>query len=145
MNLFGENLTFLRKTKGLTQAQVSENLNIGKVTWSDYERGKSEPSISLLLKISEFFVVDIDSLLKKDLTDASLSDENGLAGKNGKSIPKSIPNQAYKVEESNAGSTSHDAHKDEIITAQKETIEALKSLLEAQKEQISLLKTQNKK
>ena len=53
----------LRKEFGLSQKQMAEKLSISQQTYSDYEKGKTEPTIDTLIKISEFFKVSIEYLL----------------------------------------------------------------------------------
>lgn len=57
------NLKDLRKEFGLSQKQMAEKLSISQQTYSDYEKGKTEPTIDTLIKISEFFKVSIEYLL----------------------------------------------------------------------------------
>ena len=67
VNYIGQNLQFLRKNKKLKQAEMPDIIGVSTTTWSDYENSKTEPNLTTLLKISEFFEVDIDSLLRDDL------------------------------------------------------------------------------
>lgn len=53
----------LRSEQGWTQKQLSEKLNVGKTTVSNYETGYSEPDLEILSKISKLFDVSIDYLL----------------------------------------------------------------------------------
>lgn len=57
------NLKDLRKEFGLSQKQMAEKLSISQQTYSDYEKGKTEPTIDTLIKISELFKVSIEYLL----------------------------------------------------------------------------------
>lgn len=65
--LFGKNITWLRENKNLKQSQMPEFTGVSRATWSDYERGKTEPDFSTLLRISEFFGVSTDDILGVDL------------------------------------------------------------------------------
>lgn len=53
----------IRKEKGFNQQKVALDLNISREALSHYENGKREPSISMLLKMSEYFNVSIDYLI----------------------------------------------------------------------------------
>ncbi len=61
---FGEILTTLRKSKGLSQEQLAEELNISRQTISKWELGQSTPDIDCISKISDFFGVSTDYLIK---------------------------------------------------------------------------------
>ena len=66
--LFGNNLTFLRERNNLKQSQMIDFTGVSRATWSDYERGKTEPDFKGLIKISDFFGVSVDEILKIDLS-----------------------------------------------------------------------------
>lgn len=51
----------LRESK--TQQQVAEALNLTQFTYSNYETGKTEPSIETLIKFADYFSVSVDSLI----------------------------------------------------------------------------------
>lgn len=65
---FMNNVKFLRKRKSRTQDDISTSLNIKRSTYSGYENGVAEPGIEVLLALSKFFNVAIDTLVKLDLT-----------------------------------------------------------------------------
>lgn len=69
MKYFAKNILFLRKRKGLTQSQIPDFTGIGRATWSNYENGETEPNIDGIIRISEFFGVDLHSLLLVDLSE----------------------------------------------------------------------------
>lgn len=46
---------------------MADTLGINRSTYSGYEQGKSEPISSLAIKISDYFNVKVDELLKSDL------------------------------------------------------------------------------
>lgn len=56
----------IRKERRLTQLKVAMDLNISREALSHYENGKREPSIDMLVKMSEYFNVSIDFLIKGD-------------------------------------------------------------------------------
>ncbi len=60
---FLKGLKQIRKERGLTQLKVAMELNISREALSHYENGKREPSIELLIKMSEYFGVSIDFLI----------------------------------------------------------------------------------
>lgn len=61
--LFLKGLKQIRKERNLTQLKVAMDLNISREALSHYENGKREPSIELLIKMSEYFNVSIDFLI----------------------------------------------------------------------------------
>lgn len=62
-NRFKENLKFLRKTRELKQSELAEHLKISEKTVSHWETGYTEPSISQLLQLAEFFEVPLEELI----------------------------------------------------------------------------------
>ena len=60
---FGNNLRAQRKKLGLTQEQLAEKLGYDRSTYSYYEIGRTEPSISTLCKLSRIFGVTLDQLV----------------------------------------------------------------------------------
>ena len=61
--IFVKGLKQIRKERRLTQLKVAQDLNISRETLSHYENNKREPSIELLIKMSEYFNVSIDFLI----------------------------------------------------------------------------------
>ena len=61
---FGENLTNLRKSKGLSQEQLASELSLTRQTISKWELNQSTPDIDYLVRLSDFFCVTTDYLLK---------------------------------------------------------------------------------
>ena len=53
----------IRKERRLTQLKVAMDLNISREALSHYENGKREPSIDMLVKMSDYFNVSIDFLI----------------------------------------------------------------------------------
>jgi len=53
----------IRKEKNLNQQKVAIDLNISREALSHYENGKREPSLSMLIKMSEYFNVSINYLI----------------------------------------------------------------------------------
>jgi Predicted transcriptional regulators len=60
--VFNDRLKELRIEKGLSQAELSKLLDVRQNTYSYWERGKCEPDIKTLIKISELFRVSLDYL-----------------------------------------------------------------------------------
>ena len=54
----------LREENGLTQQTVAEFLNVKQNTYSQYENGKRQLSIDLLIKLAKFYKVTTDYILE---------------------------------------------------------------------------------
>lgn len=65
------NLKLLRKNRGFSQEEVANKLNLTRSSYSGYENGVAEPSIENLVKLSSFYSIPLDDLLKKDLSKLS--------------------------------------------------------------------------
>lgn len=59
----GERLRFLRKTKNVTQEEVSKCLSLGQGTYSRWEKGTLEPSLNHVVKLSKYFEITTDEML----------------------------------------------------------------------------------
>lgn len=60
---FNEKLQELRKSRGLTQEKLAEDLFVSRTAISKWESGRGYPSIDSLKEISKYFSVTIDDLL----------------------------------------------------------------------------------
>ena len=67
MNLFSKNLRFLRKKGNHNQDEISILFNKRANTIGNWENQKSEPSLSELMRLGEFFNVSIQDLLHSDM------------------------------------------------------------------------------
>ncbi len=63
---FNEKLQALRKSKGITQEELAEELFVSRTAVSKWESGRGYPNIESLKEISRFFSVSIDDLLSAD-------------------------------------------------------------------------------
>ncbi|KRM83082.1 transcriptional regulator [Limosilactobacillus coleohominis DSM 14060] len=63
---FSTQIKMQRKKRGLTQSVVAKNLYVTRQTISNWEQGKSYPDLNTLVKISDFYQISIDSLLRED-------------------------------------------------------------------------------
>ncbi len=66
-NIFGSNIKKLRKNKKLTLIELSKALKISKSALSDYESGKSRPGLEVVMKLSEYFFIQVDDLNNSDI------------------------------------------------------------------------------
>ena len=62
------NLKTLRKKNLMTQQEVGSMLNISRQAYSNYETGKRAPEIGLLVKLSDFYNISLDDMIKQTLS-----------------------------------------------------------------------------
>lgn len=74
MKVFCERIKELRKIKNLTQKQLAEILKTNNSSICDWECGRSQPDLKMLVCIAEFFEISVDYLL-------GLEDESGAKTK----------------------------------------------------------------
>jgi len=61
---FGKKLMLLRKEKRITQKELADKIDTGTVNIARYETDKAMPNANALVKLSDFFGVSVDYLLK---------------------------------------------------------------------------------
>ena len=64
---FAAKLKYSREKTGKTQNTVATELGLLRQTYNHYESGKRQPDFETLVRISEYFKVSIDFLLKGDV------------------------------------------------------------------------------
>lgn len=64
----GENISFLRKQKKITQEQLAERMNVTRQTVSRWESDEITPELSKLIDLSDFFACNLDALVKESLS-----------------------------------------------------------------------------
>ena len=64
---FGDRLKELRKSKKLTQVQVSEMIGVQQGTYSRWENGTLEPNLEAVVKLAKLFDTTTDYLLGKTI------------------------------------------------------------------------------
>ena len=62
MSVFRENLLSLRKKAGLSQKDLAEKLGFSYHSYRRYESGETEPTLSALVRIADYFAVSLDYL-----------------------------------------------------------------------------------
>ena len=63
MEIFSERIKEFRTDEGLTQIELAAKLNVTNSSVCDWERGRVEPSLEMLVAIAKFFEVSVDYLL----------------------------------------------------------------------------------
>lgn len=59
---FSKRLQSIRKEKGMTQVMVAQKIRITERQYQRYEAGENEPTLSVLLRLADFFDVSLDYL-----------------------------------------------------------------------------------
>lgn len=80
-SVLAQNLITLRKSKKLTQIELAEVLNYSDKSVSRWENGDTEPDLSTLITLSEYFGVTLDDLCKTPLQPQQLSEQQKSAEK----------------------------------------------------------------
>lgn len=64
---FGHRLKTLRISRNIEPVVIAERLSISESTYRRYERGDSEPTLSVLYRIASIFEIKISELLEEDV------------------------------------------------------------------------------
>ena len=65
MASFTNRLVQLRKKRGLTQQQIADEIGVNRGSYSNWEKGKREPSFENLIKLADILDTTTDFLLGK--------------------------------------------------------------------------------
>lgn len=68
MSRFSKNIRWLRDKLGVSQQDVATAIRKKKGAYASYEEGRAEPKLDDLIKIADYFHVEIDDLLVNDMT-----------------------------------------------------------------------------
>lgn len=82
MNNFSRIITLLRKERGITQKQASQDLGVSQALLSHYEKGLRECGLNFLIRLCDYYNVSSDYILGRtaDRSGAVLSVEDLPAG-----------------------------------------------------------------
>lgn len=104
MNLFGDNLKYLRAQKDISQQKMADELIVTRVSYAKYEEGNRTPPLEVVKRISQYFHISIDILVSVDLSKISMDkllkmDDNRIlfpitVDKNGKDNIEIVPYKA---------------------------------------------------
>lgn len=67
-NHLSQNIKKLRLFKHLSQEEFSTLFSIKRGTLGSYEEGRAEPKLEFLIKLAEYFKLNIDDIVRSDLT-----------------------------------------------------------------------------
>ncbi|WP_350336265.1 helix-turn-helix transcriptional regulator [[Clostridium] symbiosum] len=68
---FQDKLFLLRKRQGMTQAELSEAINVSRQAISKWEMGTAVPDVSNMLALSKVFHVSVDYLVNDEMENES--------------------------------------------------------------------------
>lgn len=68
---FSANIKLMRQRKRVSQEEAAQQLGVKRTSLTGYEKGTSYPSYMVLVKISNYYNISLDILLKEDLTSFS--------------------------------------------------------------------------
>jgi transcriptional regulator with XRE-family HTH domain len=90
----GNNIRYLRKQKGLTQAELAEKLSVNRSLIGAYEEGRSEPRLATLQLLCSIFKVGLAQLIESPLDKSFKSD---FLGSNLRILPVSVDAQGEEL------------------------------------------------
>lgn len=64
--MIGQTVASIRKGKNYSQKEVAAMLGVSQATYSTYERGRTEPPIEILVRLSYLFDCSVDILVQRD-------------------------------------------------------------------------------
>ncbi|NBB21910.1 helix-turn-helix domain-containing protein [Runella sp. CRIBMP] len=67
------NLVFLRNKEHKSQNDIADAVQIGRGSYSQYERGRSMPPMDVLLRLADIFKVSLETLVRKNLATMNAS------------------------------------------------------------------------
>ena len=70
--MISKNLNYLRKKHKISQQVLADAMELPRTTLGDYERGKTEPNLAMLIKLADYFEVKVDDLIRADLSHQDL-------------------------------------------------------------------------
>ena len=65
-NKFSQRLKELRLEKDLSQKEIADLVHVNRVTYTNWERGKREPSFENLVNLADLLEVSLDSLFGRE-------------------------------------------------------------------------------
>ena len=63
LETFARNLRYLRSEREMTLRELAEALGIGRSTLSEYENAETDPSLTVVKKIADYFGESVDWLV----------------------------------------------------------------------------------
>ena len=69
--MIGQNIKYLRKSKGLTQEEIANKIGVNRAMIGSYEENRAVPKLSVLQDIAHYFSISIDNLINTKLWEKS--------------------------------------------------------------------------
>ena len=76
----GNNISFLRKQKKLTQEQLADQMSVTRQTVSRWESDEVVPELDRLVAMCGLFACKLDALVREDLSDQRCSNTVCMSG-----------------------------------------------------------------
>lgn len=86
MAIINKNLKFLRAQQGMTQKQLAEKLGLKQAAIGAYEEERATPPLTSLLDITKIFNVNLDDLVRQDLSRVTSKDRKSAAAGKGREV-----------------------------------------------------------
>lgn len=84
--IISQNLIALRKSRKLKQSELSEAIGYSDKTISRWENGTSIPDVETLVKLADFYNVNINDIIHANAVDKVIDDSSELQAKNIKDL-----------------------------------------------------------
>jgi transcriptional regulator with XRE-family HTH domain len=84
--MISANLKYLRKSKAKSQEEVANDISIKRTTLSGYENGSAEPNTDYLLRLSDYYGITVDALLRQDLSKTGIPAADFISQVSGASL-----------------------------------------------------------
>ena len=87
----GENLVRLRKLRGLSQQEVAEELDVTRQSISQWEAGRTFPSMQKQIALSQLYGVPLEELYPEETTEKEEAETDGMPEEPEPEKPDSVP------------------------------------------------------
>lgn len=101
--ILADKIIALRKQKGWSQEQLAEQLDISRQSVSKWESGNSIPYLDKIVKLSKLFHVSTDYLLKDEIEETVIPEEEEEEQENVRSVTLEEANSFMELSRQLAG------------------------------------------
>lgn len=110
MSFIASNIRYLRQRSGISQEKLAADLGMNRGNIASYEGGKALPGAERLLKLAEYFGVEVADFINRDLSAAG---ESGPPPgvHSGQVTVESVAEQVRRLETIAGGFTEYHRHK----------------------------------
>jgi transcriptional regulator with XRE-family HTH domain len=78
MSKLGEQIYLLRRKKGLTQTELGETIGVSQKAITNYETGRREPGIDIIIKIAQTLNASVEQLIGTKITETGQETDRSL-------------------------------------------------------------------